>query len=395
MAEPVVWPGKGENPKGLTPFGFYDDDERFVSDAPRVAQWAANRLGYPTLDVELVDLQFYACFEEAITEYAHQVHQFSIRESMFNLQGRSTDESLTGTNIVANPLPRITVLSQDYGTEVGVGGNVSWKTGSVDVEAEQQTYDLQELWGEASESGQRLEIRRVFHNVLPAIQRIFGAHGGLGAGGAGFQVPGVSGGGINALLTEFGFDSMSPAVNYIMLPAFEDVLRIQAINFNDTIRRSAFSFELINNNLRIFPIPTDAFKLYFHYTVRADRFASGSTLENDVIGDYSNVPYDNMEYSKINDLARRWIFEYMLACSKEVLGMIRSKFQTIPIPNSEVTLNGQALVDDARAEKERLLTQLRESLEESGMQKQLEKQKENEANKREILQNVPLYLYKG
>lgn len=393
--EPIVWPGKGEGPVGLTPFAFYDDDTDFVNDAPKAADWAARKLGWPTLDVELIDKHFYACFEEAITEYGHQVNQFNIRENMYNLQGRSTSSNLSGKNIIATPLPRITVVTEDYGTEVGAGGNVDWKTGSIAIEADTQIYDLQSLYADVSESGNRLEIRRVFHGVLPAIQRIFGAHGGLGAGGAGFQVPGVSGGGINSFLSEFGFDRMSPAINFILLPAFEDILRIQAINFNDTIRRSAFSFELINNKLRIFPIPKDAFTLYFHYTLRSDRFADGTTFEENVISDYANVPYNNIVYSKINDVGRRWIFEYFLACVKSVLGQIRSKYTTIPIPNSEVTLNGPALMDEARAEMDRLITQLRETLDESGQQKQLEKQKVNELNKKEILRNVPLYIFTG
>jgi hypothetical protein len=395
MAEPVVWPGQGESPVGLTPFAFYDGDQQFVTDAPKAADWAARKLGWPTLDVELVDKHFYACFEEAITEYAHQVNQFNIRENMYNLQGRPKSANLSGKNIIASPLPRITVTSEDYGTEVGAGGNVDWKTGSINIEADQQLYDLQELYGAVSESGNRLEIRRIFHGVLPAIQRIFGAHGGLGAGGAGFQVPGVSGGGMNALLTEFGFDALSPAINFILLPAFEDVLRIQAINFNDTIRRSAFSFELINNKVRLFPIPKDSFLLHFHYTVREERFAADATFEEDVISDYANVPYDNIVYSEINDVGRRWIVEYFLACAKSTLGMIRSKYATIPIPNSEVTLNGPALMDEARSEQERLITQIRETLDESGQQKQLEKQKVNETNKREILRNVPLFIFTG
>ncbi len=395
MSEPVVWPGKGENPKGLTPFGFYDNDARFVNDAPSVASWAAGRLGYPTLDVELIDKQFYSCFEEAITEYGHQVNQFNVREHMFNLKGRSIDDDLSGTNIVASPLPAITVLSQDYGTEVGAGGNVEWKTGSIDTQANQQVYDLQALWGEASESNERLEIRRVFHNVLPAIQRIFGAHGGLGPGGAGLNAPGVGGGGINSFLSEFGFDRLSPAINFILLPAFEDILRVQAINFNDTIRRSAFTFELIDNKIRLFPIPSGPFKMYFQYTVRSDRFASGSTFESDVIGDYSNVPYNNYEYSKINDMGRRWIFEYTLACAKGVLGQVRGKYAPIPIPNSELTLNGPALMAESQQEKDRLLEQLRETLDEAGLAKQLEKQAANEQHKKEILGKVPLFIYSG
>ena len=395
MTEPVVWPGKGESPVGLTPFGFFDSDIKFIDDAPKVADWSARRLGYPTLDIELIDKQFYACFEEAIMEYAHQVNQFNIRENLIILRGGSTEDNLSGKNIVSDVLPFIALTSQNYGTEVGVGGRHSYKTGSIVTTADQQEYDLQALVGDVSESGNRLEVRRIFHGVLPEINRIFGAHGGLGPGGAGFQVPGVSGGGINSFLQEFGFDRLSPAVNFILLPAFEDVLRIQAISFNDTIRRSAFTFEIVNNRVRIFPIPRDSFKLYFHYTVMEERFNSSSLFQDGVIGDYANVPYDNIEYNTINDVGRRWIFEYNLACVKHTLGMVRGKYQSIPIPNSEVTLNWQTLIEEARTEKDRLLKQLRETLEESGLQAQLEKQKKNEMNKREILRNVPLFIYVG
>ena len=395
MTEPIVWPGIGENPKGLTPFGFFDDDIKFVIDAPKVADWAARSLGYPTLDVELIDKQFYSCFEEAILEYAHQVNQFNIRENLITVRGGSLDDNLSGKNIINDVLPFVALTSQNYGTEVGVGGKHDWKTGSIETSPDQQEYDLQALVGDVSESGNRLEVRRIFHGVLPEIQRIFGAHGGLGPGGAGLNAPGVGGGGINSFLSEFGFDRLSPAVNFILLPAFEDILRIQAISFNDQIRRSAFSFEIVNNKLRIMPIPKDKFRLFFHYTVFEERFNSSSLFKDGVIGDYFNVPYNIIDYSEINDVGRRWIFEYMLACSKHTLGLIRGKYQTIPIPNSEVTLNWQVLIDEGRVEKQRLLEQLRETLEESGLHRQLEKQKDNESNKRLILQNIPLYIYTG
>lgn len=394
--EAIVWPGKGADPKGLTPFGFFDGDAQFRLDAPKVADWCAKQLGYPTMDVEMIDLHFYACFEEAIVEYGHQVNQFNIREHMLDLQGRmTTGVDFTGKPIVGSPLPFLSVLAEDYGAEVGAGGGTDWKTGSVDIQPDVSTYDLQALWSDAHENGNRLEIRRIFHDVLPPINRIFGAHGGLGPGGAGLSVPGVSGGGINSFLSEFGFDRLSPAINFVLLPAYEDILRIQAIEFNDQIRRSAFSFELVNNKVRLFPTPTDDFKLYFHYTVREDRLQSGSITLDDVIGDITNVPYQNINYSTLNAVGRRWVYHYALALAKIVLGNIRSKYQTIPIPNSQITLDGNILRQEGAAEKELLITQLRETLAETGRQKQLDKQNANQDNMQKIFRRVPTYIYIG
>jgi hypothetical protein len=194
-------------------------------------------------------------------------------------------------------------------------------------------------------------------------------------------------------LTEFGFDRLSPAINFVLLPAYEDVLRIQAIEFNDMIRRSAFSFELVNNQIRLFPTPNDTFKLYFHYTVRDERLEAG--IQSGTISDYANVPYENIQYKNINDVGRRWIFRYTLAVAKDMLGIIRSKYQTVPIPNSELTLDGATLRQEAAAEKEELIKELRETLDETGRHKQLEKQSANQKFMKELWQNVPLNIYIG
>ena len=405
MSQPILWPGSGSSPVGKTPFGLYDADTDFIATAPKVADWCATRLGYPTMDVEMNDEQFYACFEEAITEYGHQVNQFNIRENIFALQGRSKDTNLTGVSIESSALPFLTVISADYGTEVGAGGDIDWKTGNIQIVNDQQVYDMQELYGDVEESGNRLEIRRIFHHRTPAVNRAFyfgdhyGANGflasfGWGAG-SGFGIGGMGGlgGGGGGGGGAFGYAGYS----YVLHPVFDTLLRTQAVEFADTVYRSAFTFEIINNKLRIFPRPTQDFVLWFEYTVREERLGGGDgpSFTSDVISDYANVPYDNVVYSDVNDVGKRWMWEYALACSQEILGHIRSKYQTVPIPNAEVTLDGPALLDMSKGEKDRLLTQLRETLDESGKAKQYEKEKNNAQAMKDIFAKVPLYIYKG
>ena len=329
------WSGSADNViSGSTPFGIYDTDSDYQTDGPKVASWCAKRLGYPIVDVELVDLNFYACFEEAVSEYSAQVNQFNIKNNLTSLQGQPTGSNYTQKNIKGNPLPNLIEISDSYGTYAGVGGKVDIKSGSIDLNSGSQVYDLQALWGDVSESGNRLNITRVFYEATPAINKFFDPYS-------------VSGQGTLNLIDEFGFGSFSPAAQFVLMPIYEDLLRIGAIEFNDQIRKSAFTFNIVNNKLRIFPKPVKTSKLHFEYIVKSEFDASATQVTDGVVADYSNTGYDFHTYSKINDVGKQWIRKYTLALAKELLGAIREKFSSVPIPGSEVSLDGAALRSEA------------------------------------------------
>lgn len=386
----VVWPGSGSSPVGKAPFGLYDDDDLYVEEAPKVAKWVCSSLGYPVMAVELTDEIIYGQFEQAITEFTSVVNEFNMREQMLSLQGISTGSNISQKLIKSTPLPYIIELSQMYGTEVGVGGQVDYKKGYIEMSASVQDYDLQNLWASASESGNRMEIRRIWHERSPAINRFFDPF----AGSAGMGL------GVQSLLGTFGWANYSVASQYLLMPIYETLLRVQAIEFNDQIRRSQYGFEIKNNKLRVFPIPDQDEKLWFEYTVTADKFdsvvgAPGTGGENTggVASDYSNVPYDVVQYSYINDVGRRWIWKYTLALCKIVLGGIRSKYDVIEIPNSQLRLDGLTLRQEGQREIEDLIDKLRETLEQTGKERQMEKARNNEENAAEILRRVPARFY--
>ena len=383
MAE-AIWAGSGSAVSGTTPFGFYDDDSTYQSEAPKFATWAAKRLGYPISSVELQDKQFYACLEESVTEYSAQVNQFNIRDNLLTLTGQSTGSNLTQKRVTPN-LGRSVFLSEAYGTEAGVGGLVDIKSGSIDILSGSQDYDVNKIFADVSESGNAIELRKVFYDATPAIQRYFDPYASAGQGS------------LN-LMDQFGWGNYSPAVSFLMMPAYADLLRIQAIEFNDQIRKSAYTFQLRNNKLRIFPRPTKDFKLNFNYVKRSDRDSSTITEHSgssDVISDFSNVPYNNMEYQYINHVGRQWIRKYGLALSKEMLGVVRGKYGTIPIPNAEVALDGDTLRSEASAEKEFLTTQLREMLDQTSRKAMLEADKDEAEFLQEKLKKVPYPIYIG
>jgi hypothetical protein len=380
----AIWPGSGSAVSGNTPFALYDNDTTFQSDAPKFANWSAKRLGYPIMTIEIQDSQFYACFEESISEYSSQVNQFNIRENLLSLRGQATGSSVTHKNVTPNLAGNIRIAEQ-YGTEAEVGGTVDFKSGSISVSSGSQVYDLNALWATPSESGQAIEIRKVYYEAAPAVSRYFDPYAGTGAGSYN-------------MLDSFGWGNMTPAVQFMMMPIYADLLRIQAIEFNDQVRKSAHTFELRNNKIRIFPKPTAEYKLWFEYIVKADRDTPLQTRfgeTSDVVSDYSNVPYNFMEYQFINDVGKQWIRKYGLALSKELLGMIRSKYGSIPVPNAETTLDGDTLRGEATTEKEALVTELRENLEASSRKLMLEADSEEATRLQEKLQKVPLPIYIG
>ena len=387
MAQELIYPGSSSFFPGQTPFGIYDDDYVFQEDAPKMALWCARRLGYPIQNVELQDENFYACFEESVSEYSAQVNQFNIRNDLYSLKGRDTGTNYSGKLVEGSILPHLVQISDAYGTLVGVGGNTEIKKTKITLTAGQQVYDLDTLISAVSESGNRIDISRVYFEATPAINRFFDPYS-------------VSGQGTLNLIDEFGFGSYSPAAQFVLMPVFEDLLRIQHIEFNDQIRKSAHTFNIIDNKLTIFPRPTATTistkpDIYIDYFVRKDFVTNSTSVKSNVVSDFSNAGYDFIQYTTINDVGKQWIRKYTLALVKELLGAIREKYSTIPIPGSEISLDGAALRSEAQTEKEALMTQLRETLEELSRKVQFENKANEAKQQQEMLQKVPLAIYIG
>jgi len=356
MSLNIVWTGSADFVSGSsTPFGTYDSDTTFQTDAPAVAGWVATRLGYPIIDVELGGDNIFACFEEAVSEY-------------------------TGQSVNGVELNNIFRIADTYGTYTNVGGKTDVKKGSIIIYPGTQSYDLQAMWGDVSESGERIDITRVFYEAIPAIQRFFDPYS-------------VSGQGTLNLIDEFGFGSFSPASQFILMPIYEDLQRMQAIELNDQIRKSAFTFNIVNNKIQVFPSPLKKDKLWFEYIVQSEFVSGSTTVTPGVISDYSNIGYDFANYSTINDVGIQWIRKYTLALSKELLGAIREKYSQVPIPGSEVSLDGAALRSEAQTEKDTLIAQLRENLNEVSRKQRMENEAAISEQQEAIMGRVPLPIY--
>tara|TARA_B100002019_G_scaffold292936_1_gene317903 strand:- start:2644 stop:3798 length:1155 start_codon:yes stop_codon:yes gene_type:complete len=382
MATISIWPGSSSfsDTTNPTPFGFYDTDQEFQTSADQVSTWCAQRLGYPIVDIELQPVNFFTAFEEAVTTYAQYVYQYEIIENMGTLDGTVADENLNNKYIQPN-LGNSIAIAEQYGSEAGSGGNIDYKSGSIAVSASQQVYSLDDLWTNVSESGNNIEVKRIYHYAPAAIVRYFDPYAGTGTG-------------IQSLMETFGFGNFSPGVNFMLMPTYYDALKVQAIELNDQIRKSAYSFEITNNNkLKLFPIPRRNETLYFDYVVKNDRNNPVRNTATNLVTDVSNVPYVNITYETINAPGRNWIFRYTLALAKEMLASVRGKYSTVPIPGSEVTTNANDLRSEAASEKTALIDELKSMLEESSRVKFTERDAQIAQNTQDIMYKVPYPIY--
>ena len=383
MANTPIWPGSSSFFPGDTPFGFYDDDNEFAIDAEKVAVFCARRLGYPLTDVELQDINFFTAFEEAVTTYGNEVFAYKASENYLSLEGSQTGSTLNYKLQKPNLGTQIRI-SEAYGSEAGVGGSVEYRTGSIQMQANKQVYDLADFAASQSVAKNDIEVKEIFYQSDPAIVRYFDPYAGTGTD-------------VQGLLDAFGFGNYTPGINFLLMPINYDLAKIQAIDFNDQIRKSNYSFELINNKIRIFPVPNKSEKLWFKYILKSDRsnpIVSGS-LGIGVVTDISTVPYTNPTYSNINSIGRQWIFEYTLALAKEMLGYVRGKYGTVPIPGAEVTLNQSDLISAATSEKTALIERLRAYLDETSRSKLLEKKASEAEFLQKDLNSVPFTIFIG
>ena len=388
MANPTIYDGTPIPISGSTPFGYYDLDAQFQTDGPKVANYCARKLGYPVMDVELQDVNFYTCFEEAVSVYSEELYQSKIKDNYLGLEGAPTGSQLNNTVIVPS-LNSIVTIADNYGAQIGIGGTIEYYSGSLALTASIQVYDMQK-WavdnGHIS-SSDRLVIQEVSYKGNPAVNQ--------------FYDPFI-GGSINyqGATENFGWSSYSPGLNFTLFPVYWDIQRIQEIEMSNTVRRSWFSFEVTNNKLTILPKPeSNDMVIWIKYSKKSD-FADPTKnspygANKSLVTNPSNVPYGTITYLQINQPGKQWIFEYTLALASELLGLIRGKYTQVPAPGSEVTLNGADLISKGQAQQQALRERLRQDFEDMSRRAQLERKQSENQSISSTLSEVPMMVYLG
>ena len=383
------------NPDSV-PFGFYNNSIDFQIDCVKVAEFCAIRLGYPLVDIELQSSSFFTAFEEAITVYGNELYAYLVRDNMLTLEGfEITDFNSLNNSIITPNLGAIIKMSKQYGAEAGTGGDIPWYKGSIPLTSSVQDYDLKK-WAKEKNITGSIEIKRVFYQEpIPASARYLDPYDGFGFGG-------VAAAGLT------GLGGFGGGMGYLMMPLSYDMQVIQAIEMNTQVRLSNYSFEMHDNVLRVFPIPTNnnhnidvegsssyAGNMWFEYIKVNDRTSGSVNPSCGQVTNASNMPYTNPNYDLINSIGRQWIFEYTLALVKEILGYVRGKYGTIPIPNADITLNQSDLLAAATAEKTALLERLRAYFDETSRAALLERRANEKESRDKELEGVPTFIYIG
>jgi hypothetical protein len=368
---------------GNTPWGFYDSDPIFQAEGPKFVIYSSRKLGYPIEQLELQYVNFYQAFEEAVSEYGKELYDYKIRENYISMEGNPTDVNLNNA-VITPSLGTVIRIADTYGSEFGVGGTTPYYTASLPLFANQQFYDLNG-WASSSLGITRgdLEVKRIFFEAPPAIVRFFDPYAGTGAG-------------LQSLMETFGFGQFSPGINFMLMPIEYDVLTIQAIEFNDQIRKSAFSFNIVDNQLRIFPIPTFNHNLQLIYAKKSERNSVVYSNTTGSVSNISNVPYTPIDYSTLNYPAKQWIFQYAACLVQCILGRNRQKYNDqIPGLKDQWSLNGSPLIAAATEEMQKLIDQLRANLEEASRTNQLQKKNTEAELIGKTLNNIPMPIYIG
>jgi hypothetical protein len=392
MANIPIWPGSSSFFPGDTPFGFYDNEYQFQVDADKVCTFVTRRLGYPIMDVELQDINIYAAFEEAVTTYGNELYAFQTRDNYLTYEGASTSTDVN-TVLVIPSMETIVRLSLQYGEEAGSGGNVTWRKGRINLIPGVQRYDLKD-WAISQSIVGGIEIKQVFYQPPPAVSQMYAPFLGTMAGGLG-GVPAAGAYGLGMGYT-----------NYLMMPTSFTAQTIQAIEMQNTMVLSNYTFEITNNVISVFPVPgtglfggeydtTLDYGMYlnFDYVSIDERIAASFSDGTNKITNTSNVPFQNPNYNLINSVGRMWIFEYTLALTKEILGYVRGKYSSVPIPNQEVTLNQQDLLASATASKDALILRLREYFDQTSRQSLLERRAAESVARVSEISQVPMVIY--
>jgi len=376
-----------------TPFGFFDSDSVFQTEADSMVTFVKRKLGDDVLSVELTRKEVWACFEEACCEYSRLIHETKITSEITNVLGGSTTTDLTN-KYARQTLEYLLRMAEPYATEAYVGGSYNATLGYLDLENGRQDYDI---YGEVKDvvsgsnvynslpsgSKGKLKIVEIFHFEPLAAQTFL-----LNASNV-----------TNFLATNFNYESYVNSTVFYVLPIFEDVLRRGMLESAFRVRRSNYSYEVLGTKLRIYPIPTTDLqtgKLYIKLMPPHDPYKPA--FQDDSINGISgpnNFPLGNLPFSTINQPGRQWIRQYTLALCKELLGLIRSKFQSIPIPNADLQLNGEALVSQGREDKEKLITQMKEFLANLTHAKMLESDATAAENLNKQLRYIPMPLGKS
>ena len=411
MSKSILPPtGTVANVASTLPLGIYDSSDSFLSGAADQVAFTYKKLGGDVLDIELRASNVYANYEEAVLEYSYLVNLHQSKNMLSDVLGQATGTFDQDGNLIDGPenvnlkFPRVMFeyarrVSDGFSFEANVGGTIPIYSASFKLEEGKQDYDLQAIISGSSATGvgpngdpvefdgvvqdKRVIVKKVFFKTPNAMWRFFGYFGGL-----------------NVVGNMNYYGQYTDDLSFELIPSWHNKLQAKAFEDHLWTRLSHYSFELKNNKLRIFPQP-DLLSTYrfmwVEFSVIPNSWDNPPDYKDGVdgINNLNTIPFDNIPYENINAIGKQWIRRFALALSKETLGQIRGKFQTIPIPGESVNLNADALLSQAQAEQEALKTELKEIMDQLTYVEMAKQDSEKSEAVNTVQKRVPNLIFQG
>ena len=397
--------GSTDDVVAALPFTVYSDSAAFISGAADQVAYVYKKLGGDVLDIEIKTGNVYAAYQEAVLEYSYMINSHQAKNVLSDMLGASTSsfdedgEISGGASDASRDFPNFGFayarrVAEGVSTEAGVGGFLTEYSASFKLEPNKQQYDLQSIVQASSSltssdyydkiNNKKVLIRNVYYKSPKVMWRFFGYYGGLNVVGN---------------LSTYG--QYADDSTYEVIPTWHNRLQAMAYEDHTNVRFSHYSYELHNNFLKVYPPPGDSVQsddyIWFTFTVDEDANTVDATRDRGVKGvnNMNTLPFANIPYDNINSVGKQWIRRYALALCKEILGQVRSKFGTIPIPNDSVTLNGSDLISQSREEQQNLKTELKELLDQLTYSALAESDANIVENSQKLFENVPNAIYVG
>ena len=379
----------------------------FLSGSADQVAYTYRKLGGDVLDLELTKEQVFSAYEEACLEYSYLVNIHQSKNVLSNVLGGTTgsfneDGMITEASGSNGNMDKTIHLSTKYpkfdfayarrvtdgiSEEVNVGGTSRVFSASFDLTTDQQDYDLQAIIDASPPAGATINstkilIKKVYFKTPKTMWNYYGYYGGVNVMGN---------------LSTYG--QYADDSTYEVVPMWQNKLQAKAFEESLYVRASHSSYELKNNRLRIFPTPGDSTpsKMWIEFVVPDDTWVENSSAKIgiDGINNLNTIPLQNIPYKNINSIGKQWIRRFALALSKEMLGLTRSKFSSIPIPGNDLSLNGDALISAGKEEQSALRDELKETLDELTYSKMIEGDAEMVENSSAVMQKVPTGIFTG
>jgi len=387
--------------KDACSIGAYTGSVGFLTGAVAQVAYTYKKLGGDILDLEITSGSVFANYEEATLEYSYLVNIHQSKNSLsfalgsetgsFNHQGQLTEGTGSALKFPNYTFDYALKMGERFSHEVGMGGSIPIYSASFDSVANQQDYDLQAIVSASAAAGgvpysaidrtKKITIRDVFYRTPFSAWRFYGYYGGL-----------------NVVGNYHDYGQYTDQSTFQVIPAWHN--KLQAVSYEDHLytRTSHFSYEIIDNKIRIYPIPSAVSpeKFWFRFSVPPGAFETTSDSSITGVNNMNTMPFENIPYESINSIGKQWIRRFALALSKETLGQVRGKFGgNVPIPGDNISLNASDLLSQAKEEQTALRTELKEILDTMTYDKLAEMDKNMVENQAEIINNVPLKIFVG